>query len=177
MKEPISILKSSSLDKSWGHFEWKWCFDNTFVPRHSICFCSLTVYCMFTLLLQIWTAPRKEGQMTVLLRRKAGLGMLLTHAQSRRPMETPRMSSSWPGVPLLMNGLESALDLRTQITAGVRAHWVAPHPSIVPLWNFSDWMEVHSRPRTHSLLWYHHCMVRQHLVPWANPSAATYGAS
>lgn len=144
---------------------------------HSICFCSLTVNCMSSFLFQMWTATRKEGLMTVLWRRKAGLGMLLTHAQSRRPTETPRMSSSWPGAPLPMNGLESARGPGTSIPVEVRAHWVAPHPSIVPLWNFLDWMEVHSRPRTHSRLWYHHCMVRRHLVPWENPSAATYGAS
>lgn len=115
--------------------------------------------------------------MAVLWRRKAGLGMPLTHAQSRRLLETPRMSSSCPGAPLLMSDLESALGQGNTIPVEVRALWVAPHPSIVPLWNFLDWMEVHSRPRTHSPLWCHHCMVRQHLERWENRSAATYGAS
>ena len=139
--------------------------------------CSVTVICIPRLLFQIWTVTRKEGQMMVLWRRKAGLGMPLTHAQTRHHMETPRTRSSCPGAPLLMNDLVSVLDLRTQIPVEVRIRWVAPHPSNVPLWNFLDWMEVHSRPRTHSHLWYHRCMVKQPLMLWENPSAATYGAS
>lgn len=127
--------------------------------------------------LHMWTATRREGPMAVLWRRKAGLGMPLTHAQSRHLLETPRMSSSCPGAPLLMSDLEPALGPGIMIPVEVRARWVAPHPSTVPLWNFLDWMEVHSRPRTHSLLWYHHCMARQHLGPWENLLAATYDAS
>lgn len=90
--------------------------------------------------------------MTVPWRRKAGLGMLLTRVRSPPHMATLRMSSSCPGAPLLKNGLESALALQTQIPVEGRAPWVAPHPSIVPLWNFSDLMEEQLQPRTRFLL-------------------------
>lgn len=120
---------------------------------------------------------RKGYLMAMLWRRKAGLGMPLTHALTRRLSETPRTSSSCIEAPLLTNNLELVSAQRNTRPVGVGAHWVAQHPHTVPLWNFLVWIEVHSRPRTHSPLWYHHCMAKQHLKPWENHSAAIYGAS
>lgn len=120
---------------------------------------------------------RKGGLMAKPWRRKAGMGMLLTLALTRRLSETPRMSSSCIEALHRTSNLEPASAQGNTIPVGVAAHWVAQHPSIVPLWNFLVWIEVHSRPRTRSPLWYHHCMVRQHLEPWENHSAATYGVS
>lgn len=137
---------------------YSWCLNvkNTMFTSYVISVKYSTVFVSTFLsifyLFQIWTAMRKEGPMMVPWRRKAGLGMLLTHARSHRHMATPRMSSSCPGAPLLKNGLESVLALQTQIPVAGRAPWVAPHPSIVPLWNFLDLMEARLRPRTRFLL-------------------------